>query len=139
VEVLRKAIDVGRYSKVLFVLANSAASLPVLKALMQTRLGCRPRRIAYLHDEDLTALFEEFLGTSLTTDAGYGLRFLVETGALDGVVVGSAAHCEALRATLGSSAERLSIEIAALEAVGNTLCELPRKRGAVTAPVQLGA
>jgi len=139
VEVLRKAIDVGRYSKVLFVLANSAASLPVLKALMQTRLGCRPRRIAYLHDEDLTALFEEFLGTSLTTDAGYGLRFLVETGALDGVVVGSAAHCEALRATLGSSAERLSIEIAALEAVGNTLCELPRKRGAVTTPVQLGA
>jgi hypothetical protein len=58
---------------------------------------------------------------------------------LDGVVVESAARCEAVRATLGSSAERLSIEIAALEAVGNTLCELPRKRGAVTTPVQLGA
>jgi hypothetical protein len=58
---------------------------------------------------------------------------------LDGIVVGSADRCEAVRATLGSAAERLSIEVAAPEAVGRMLCELPRKRGAATTPVQLGA
>ena len=30
-------------------------------------------------------------------------------------------------------------DIAAPEAVGRTLCELPRKRGAATTPVKLGA
>jgi glycosyltransferase involved in cell wall biosynthesis len=138
VEVLRKAIDVGSYPTVLFVLSNTPASLPVLKALMQSRLGCRSRRIAYLHDEDLTALCEDFLGTSLTTYAGNSLRFLVETGALDGVVVESTARRDALRVTLGSAADRLSIEVAAPEAVGSTLCELPGMRGAVSTPVHVG-
>ena len=139
VEVLRTAIDVGSYSTVLFVLSNTPASLPVLKALMQSRLGCRSRRIAYLHDEDLAALFEDFLGTSLTTDAGNSLRFLVETGALDGVVVESTARRDAMRATLGGAADRLSIEVAAPEAVGSTLCELPGMRGAVPTPLHAHA
>ena len=138
-EVLRTAIDVGSYSTVLFVLSNTPASLPVLKALMQSRLGCRSRRIAYLHDEDLAALFEDFLGTSLTTDAGNSLRFLVETGALDGVVVESTARRDALRATLGGAADRLSIEVADPEAVGSTLCELPGMRGAVPTPLHAHA
>ena len=139
VEVLRKAIDVGSYSTVLFVLGNSAASVPVLKALMQSRLGCRSRRLAYLEDEDLTALFEDFLNTSLVTDAGYSLCSLVETGELDGVVVGSTAHRDALRTTLGNAAERLSIEVAALESVGRTLCEMPGMQAAAPTPLHVGA
>jgi hypothetical protein len=160
VEVLRKAIDIGGYPTVLFVLSNSVASVPVLKALMQSRLACRSRRIAYLHDEDFTALFEDFLGSETTMEpaaaggnawpwtwgtnllssgAGWSLRFLVETGALDGVVVGSTARRDALRATLGSAADRLSIEVAVPEAVGRTLCEMPGLRGAVPIPLHVGA
>ena len=138
VEVVRKAIDVGSYSTVLFVLSNAPASVPVLKALMQTRLGCRSRRIAYLEDEDLRSLFEDFLNTSPAADTGYGLRFLVETGELDGVVVGSTAHRDALRTTLGNAAERLSIEVAALESVGRTLCEMPGLQAAAPTPLHVG-
>ncbi len=135
VEVVRKAIDVGSYSTVLFVLSNAPASVPVLRALMQTRLGCQSRRIAYLEDEALTALFEAFLETSLDMDAGYSLRSLVESGELDGVVVGSTAHRDAVREALGSAAERLLIEVAGLESVGRTLCELPAMQAAAPAPL----
>jgi len=146
VEVLRKALDIGSYGTVLFVLGHSAADVPVLKALMQTRLGCRPRRIAYLHDGDLNALVEAFLeqppsmeagaasqdgvpwmrGTNEPASAaGWSLRFLVETGALDGILVASHDRCDALRTVLGSDAKSLTINVATPEMLGAALCGMP--------------
>jgi glycosyltransferase involved in cell wall biosynthesis len=152
VEVLRKAIESGNYGTVLFVLGNSAADVPILKALMQTRLGCGSRRIAYLHDGDLTALVEAFLGEPLIREAGSvgrdgvpwmrgtgepasaaagSLRFLLETGALDGLVVASHDSRDALRTLLGSDATRWAIDVAAAETVGVTVCGRPRMPMAV--------
>jgi len=146
VEVLRKALDIGCYGTVLFVLGHSAADVPVLKALMQTRLGCRSRRIAYLHDGDLNALVEAFLEQPLSMEgeaagqdrvpwmrgtnepasaAGRSLRFLVETGALDGILVASHDLCDALRAVLGSDAKSWTIDVATPETLGATLCGMP--------------
>ena len=151
VEVLRKALDVGSYGTVLFVLGNSAADVPVLKAVMQTRLGCRSRRIAYLRDADLTTLVEAFLGRPLSTEKGIAgcdampwlhgmtdpsasatsLRFLLEMGALDGIVVASHARRDHLRALFDSTANRCAIEVVAPETVGATLCGTPRMPRAV--------
>jgi hypothetical protein len=152
VEVLRKALDVGSYGTVLFVLGNSAADVPVLKAVMQTRLGCRSQRIAYLRDADLTTLVEAFLGRPLTTETGIAgrdampwlhgmtdpassaatsLRFLLEMGALDGIVVASHARRDHLRALFGSTANRCAIDVVAPETVGATLCGTPRMPKAV--------
>lgn len=152
VEVLRKALDVGSYGTVLFVLGNAAADAPVLKAVMQTRLGCGSRRIAYLRDADLTTLVEAFLGRPLTTEptiagcdampwlhgmtdpaslAAWSLRFLVEMGALDGVLVASHSRHHHVRSALGSTANRCVIEVVAPETVGATLCGTPRMPRAV--------
>ena len=152
VEVLRKALDVGSYGTVLFVLGNSAADVPVLKAIMQTRLGCRSQRIAYLRDADLTTLVEAFLGRPLNTETGvagrdampwlYGMTdpassaasslfFLLEMGALDGIVVASHTRRDHVRAVLGSAATRWAIDVVAPETVGATLCGTPRTSRAV--------
>jgi len=149
-EVLRKALDIGSHATVLFVLGNSTADVPVLKALMQTRLGCRSRRIAYLHDGDLNALVEAFLEQPLSMEgeaagqdrvpwmrgtnepasaAGRSLRFLVETGALDGILVASHDLCDALRAVLGSDAKSWTIDVATPETLGATLCGMPGMPG----------
>jgi len=145
VEVLRKALDIGSHETVLFVLGNSTGDVPVLKALMQTRLGCRSRRVAYLHDTDLTTLVEAFLGPPLATEAGIAdwnavswmrgsvepasaarrsLRFLLDTGALDGIVVASHDQRDALRTVLGSDATTWAIDVVGPEAMGATLLGL---------------
>jgi hypothetical protein len=145
VEVLRKALDIGSHATVLFVLGNSTADVPVLKALMQTRLGCRSRRIAYLHDTDLTILVEAFLRPPLTieagianwnavpwmrgrsepaSEAGWSLRFLADMGALDGIVVASHDRRDALRTALGSDATAWAIDVMTPEAMGATLLGL---------------
>ena len=144
-DVLRKALDIGSHATVLFVLGNSTADVPVLKALMQTRLGCRSRRIAFLHDTDLTILVEAFLGPPLTIEAGiagghavpwmrgrsepasaagWSLRFLADTGALDGIVVASHDRREALRTVLGSNATTWAIDVVTPETMGVTLLGL---------------
>jgi hypothetical protein len=153
VEVLRKALDIGSYGTVLFVLGHSVADVPVLKALMQTRMGCRSRRIAYLHDGDLDALVEAFLEQPLSmaagaasqdrapwmcgtnepvSAAGRSLRFLVETGALDGVFVASHDRRDALRTALGSDAKNWTIDVATPETLGATLCGMPRALATVS-------
>jgi glycosyltransferase involved in cell wall biosynthesis len=142
VEVLRKAVEIGSYRTVLFILNDSIADVPIMKALMQTRLICDSRRIAYLRDGTLATLLEAFLGESLKMAAGsigqdcvpwmqtafvsesaadWSLRFLMETGALHGLVVESPDQRDALRAALGGDAERWTIDVATAE----TLCGMP--------------
>ncbi len=112
---------------------------------MQTRLGCRSRRIAYLHDTDLTILVEAFLRPPLTieagiagwnavpwmrgrsepaSEAGWSLRFLADMGALDGIVVASHDRRDALRTALGSDATAWAIDVMTPEAMGATLLGL---------------
>jgi len=139
-EVLRKAIDVGGHATVLFVLDDTPDSALVMKALLQSRLGCPSRRIAYLPDEDLTPPLADFLGPAPTggPPAGWGLRFLVETGALDGVVVTTTARRDAVREALGGAADRLAIEVAAPEDVGRLLWERQWLRDAAPTPLPFG-
>lgn len=153
VEVLRTALERNSYGTMLFVLGNAAVDVPVLKAVMQTRLGCRSRRIAYLRDADLTALVAAFLGRPLpmppgnaergdgqgtrgmnapASSAAWSLRFLLETGALDGIIVASQSRRDQVRAMLGGTGKRCAIDVVAPETVGAALCGAPRLSRAVT-------
>lgn len=54
VEVLGPALTTGDHDAVVFLLGASPQHGKVVQAVMQTRLGCRQRRLAVLEDGDLT-------------------------------------------------------------------------------------
>jgi len=136
VEVLRPALDRGRHATVIHVLGNSEHHVKVLEALMQTRSIPGVRRLAYLHEANLTSAFRFWLGAAaealpgaepfaggpawirraLAEFPGMGrcLRFLAERGELDGLIVNSAACRDLVIAATGSRAARWTIDVALL-------------------------
>ena len=135
-EVLAPALARGRHDTLIFVLGNSAHHVKVLQAAMSTRLGCRQRRLAYLHEANLTLLLRAYLGTRFydlppsspmddgkpwinraleaAPEIGSGLRFLAETAGFDGLIVNSHACRDLIRAALGPAADRWTIDVAFL-------------------------
>ncbi|MFM8291078.1 MAG: glycosyltransferase family 4 protein [Planctomycetia bacterium] len=141
VEVLPTALARGHHDTVVFVLGNSRHHLKVLEAALATRLGCRQRRLAYLHEANLGLLLRALLGASseeLATvpvppsaaawirraleavpDIGRSLRFLAEVADLDGLLVNSQACRDLIHAALGAAADRWTIDIAVLPVVAD--------------------
>jgi hypothetical protein len=133
-EILAPVLARGRHDTVIFVLGNSAHHVKVLQAAIGTRLGCRQRRLAYLHEANLTLLLRAYLGTrfydlprsspadgatpwisrALEASAaiGSGLQFLAETAGFDGLIVNSHACRDLIRAALGPAADRWAIDVA---------------------------
>ena len=137
VEVLLPALASGDHGTVVFVLGNSEHHVKVLRAAMQTRLGCRQRRLAYLHEVNLMILLRAHLGADADDLAagvcdseepwirrtlenvpaiGQSLRFLAETAHLDGLIVNSDACRRLVLAALGPEAA-LPIDVAFLPIV----------------------
>lgn len=136
VEVLRPALDRGRHSAVIHVLGNSPHHVKVLEAMMATRDTPGGRRIAYLHEANLSIAFRSWLGddfdrlpgavpvataipwidraTASRPDIGRCLRFLAERAGLDGLLVNSAACRDLVRAAIGRLADRWTIDVAHL-------------------------
>jgi glycosyltransferase involved in cell wall biosynthesis len=136
VEVLRPALDRGRHAAVIHVLGNSPHHVKVLEAMMATRDTPGGRRIAYLHEANLSSAFQSWLGdgfdrlpvavptetsipwidraTATMPDIGRCLRFLAERAELDGLLVNSAACRDLVRAAIGGLADRWSIDVAHL-------------------------
>jgi len=122
---------------VVFVLGNSEHHVKVLRAAMQSRLGCRQRRLAYLHEVNLIILLRAHLGADAddlaagvcdseepwirrtlenVPEIGQSLRFLAETARLDGLIVNSDACRRLVLAALGPEAA-LPIDVAFLPIV----------------------
>jgi glycosyltransferase involved in cell wall biosynthesis len=137
VEVLLPALASGDHGTVVFVLGNSEHHVKVLRAAMQTRLGCRQRRLAYLHEVNLKVLLRAHLGADAddlpagdcdseepwirrtlqnVPEIGQSLRFLAETARLDGLIVNSDACRRLVLAALGPHAA-LPIDVAFLPIV----------------------
>lgn len=136
VEVLRPALDRGRHAQVIHVLGNSEHHVKVLEALVQTRAIAGVRRLAYLHEANLTTAFRCWLGRrfSALPDAepcaggepwirraiaalpgmGRCLRFLAERAELDGLIVNSAACRDLIVSAVGGLAARWTIDVALL-------------------------
>ncbi len=120
----------------IFVLGNSPHHVGVLEAMMRSR-GSPMRRLVYLHECGLESLFRSWLGDSARSQRlpppptaqgpnpdwisralaakptlHHWLRFLAERAELDGVIVNSAACRDLIRATLGSLADRWTIDVA---------------------------
>jgi len=136
VEVLLPALASGDHGTAVFVLGNSEHHVKVLQAAMQTRLGCRQRRLAYLHEVNLMILLRAHLGADAgdlprgdshseepwirrtlqnVPEIGQSLRFLVETARLDGLIVNSDACRRLVLAALGDAG--LPIDVAFLPIV----------------------
>jgi len=133
-EILAPVLARGRHDTVIFVLGNSAHHVKVLQAAISTRLGCRQRRLAYLHEANLAYLLRAFLGPRFyrlppasradgatpwirralqaAPETGSGLRFLAETAGFDGLIVNSHACRDLIRAALGPAADRWTIDVA---------------------------
>jgi glycosyltransferase involved in cell wall biosynthesis len=136
VEVLRPALERGRHAAVIHVLGNSPHHVKVLEAMMGTRDTPGGRRIAYLHEANLSIAFQSWLGdgfdrlpvavptetsipwidraTATMPDIGRCLRFLAERAELDGLLVNSAACRDLVRAAIGGLADRWTIDVAHL-------------------------
>lgn len=135
VEVLAPSLAHGRHGTVVFVLGNSPHHVKVLEAALRTRLGCRQRRLAYLHEVNLGVLLRGFLGSSAARpaegcretnepwirraleqvpDIGRSLRFLLDVVGFDGLIVNSDACRRLIRAAVGPAAARWSIDVAFL-------------------------
>jgi glycosyltransferase involved in cell wall biosynthesis len=133
VEVLRTVVDRGRHDAVIHVLGNSEHHVKVLEALMRSRRAGGAARLAYLHEANLSTAFLHWLGDDYrllpaaestpsaawirrvlarVPDIGRCLRFLVERGELDGVIVNSLACRDLVRDALGTLAGRWSIDVA---------------------------
>ncbi len=159
VEVLPTALARGRHDTVVFVLGNSRHHLKVLEAVLATRLGCRQRRLAYLHEANLGLLLRALLGTrseelagvpvppsaaawirralEAVPDIGRSLRFLVEMADLDGLLVNSRACRDLIRAALGAAADRWTIDVAVLPIVAD-LEQAPARRPADMPVLRVG-
>jgi glycosyltransferase involved in cell wall biosynthesis len=136
VEVLRTVLDRGGHGTVVFVLGNSDHHVKAVEALIRTRGASATRRLAYLHEANLTVLLRAWLGSdwerlpaAAPPDAPPGwmrrtlagtpamataLRYLAEHGELDGVIVNSFACRDLVRTALGPLADRWSIDVALL-------------------------
>ena len=136
VEVLRTVLDRDGHGTVIFVLGNSDHHVKAVEALMRTRGASPARRLAYLHEANLTVLLRAWLGddweqlpAAAPPDAPPGwmrralagtpamataLRYLAEHGDLDGVIVNSFACRDLVRTVLGPLADRWSIDVALL-------------------------
>jgi len=136
VEVLRPALDRGRHATVVYVLGNSEHHVKVLEAMMHTRSIPGVRRLAYLHEANLTSAFRFWRGAAIDDlprpEPGAGgpawirraiaefpgmgrcLRFLAERAELDGLIVNSAACRDLVIAATGSLAARWTIDVALL-------------------------
>ena len=152
VEVLLPALARGNHGTLVFVLGNSEHHVKVLRAIMQTRLGCRQRRLAYLHEVNLAVLLRSYLGGDFATlrggsggccdsdepwirraidgvpDIGRSLRFLADAADLDGLIVNSDACRRLIQAALGPDANRWSIDVALLPIVAD-LAGRPKSLG----------
>lgn len=135
-EVLRAALDRGHHGTVVHVLGNSAHHVKVLDAIVRTRSIPGVRRLAYLHEANLTAAFRTWLGVCFDDlpaaepsgggaawirrsiarlpDMGRCLRFLAERTDLHGLIVNSAACRDLVVAAIGGLANRWSIDVALL-------------------------
>ena len=135
VEVLPPTLATGDHGTIVFVLGNSEHHVKVLRAAMQTRLGCRQRRLAYLHEVNLKTLLRAYLGPDAhdlpraacitqepwirralesVPEIGQSLRFLAESAGLDGLIVNSEACRRLVLAALGPDAGGWSIDVAFL-------------------------
>lgn len=136
VEVLRTVLDRNEHGTTVFVLGNSVHHVKTAEALMRTRGTSASRRLAYLHEANLTVLFRAWLGTGweqsvsrhvpavppgwirralLGTPAlAAALRYLAEHGELDGVIVNSEACRDLVRTVLEPLAHNWSIDVAML-------------------------
>lgn len=152
-EVLAPALARGRHDTLIFVLGNSAHHVKVLQAAMGTRLGCRQRRLAYLHEANLAVLLRSYLGPWFddlppalpavnaepwiqralvaTPAIGRGLRFLAETAGFDGLIVNSRACRDLIRAAVGPAADRWTIDVAFLPVVPASTPERSSATGAL--------
>ena len=155
-EVLAPALARGRHDTVVFVLGNSAHHVKVLQAAMRTRLGCRQRRLAYLHEANIAVLLRAYLGAQCydlppastangaepwicraleaAPEIGTGLRFLAETAAFDGLIVNSHACRDLIHAALGPAADRWTIDVAFLPVT----LEAVRESAPATATLHVG-
>lgn len=155
-EILAPALARGRHDTVIFVLGNSAHHVKVLQAAISTRLGCRQRRLAYLHEANLTLLLRAYLGTRFedlppsspadggkpwirsaleaAPEIGSGLRFLAETAGFDGLIVNSHACRDLIRAALGPAADRWAIDVAFLPLAQSAAPD----RSPATGPLHVG-
>ena len=155
-EVLAPALARGRHDTVVFVLGNSAHHVKVLQAAMRTRLGCRQRRLAYLHEANIAVLLRAYLGAQCydlppastansaapwicraleaAPEIGTGLRFLAETAAFDGLIVNSHACRDLIHAALGPAADRWTIDVAFLP----VMLEAARESAPATATLHVG-
>lgn len=135
-EVLRAALDRGHHGTVVHVLGNSHHHVKVLDTLVRTRSIAGVRRLAYLHEANLTAAFRTWLGVRFDDlpsaepagggatwirraiaripDMGRCLRFLAERADLDGLIVNSAACRDLIVAAIGGLADRWRIDVALL-------------------------
>ena len=135
-DVLRAALDRGHHAAVVHVLGNSGHHVKVLDAIMRTRSIPGVRRLAYLHEANLTSAFRTWLGDRLhdlpdaepaaggaawirraiaeLPDMGRCLRFLAERTDLDGLIVNSVACRDLIVTALGSLAARFAIDVALL-------------------------
>jgi len=150
-EALPAALARGRHDTVLFVLGNSDHHRGVLDAALHTRIGCRQRRLAYLHEANLAALLRSLLGAEFETlpasrppagcppwirrtleavpEIGRGLRFLAEVADLDGLIVNSHACRDLIRWALGPAADRWAIDVAFLPIVADLAGWRPCRSG----------
>jgi len=153
VEVLRPTLAREDLGTLVFVLGNSEHHVKVLRAMMQTRLGCRQRRLAYLHEVNLSGLLRTYFGDDYETlrggsgeccdsdepwirlaidrvpEIGRSLRFLADAADLDGLIVNSDACRRLIRAALGPDANRWSIDVTLLPIVAD-LAGRPAPRAA---------
>lgn len=156
VEVLDTAMRHGDHDSVVFVLGNSEHHVKVLRAALQTRIGCRQRRLAYLHEVNLRSLLRAHLGMSThdlprgacwsdepwvrhtleaVPEIGQSLRFLVDAVGLDGLIVNSDACRRLARAALGPDRDHLPVEVAFLPIVDDVQARPARPAGA---PLHVG-
>lgn len=135
-EVLRAALDRGHHGTVVHVLGNSGHHVKVLDTIIRTRSIPGVRRLAYLHEANLTSPFRTWLGDRFHTlpaaepaaggpawirraiatlpDMGRCLRFLAERTDLEGLIVNSAACRDLIVTAIGALADRWTIDVALL-------------------------
>jgi len=156
VEVLGTTLTRGEHDSVVFVLGNSEHHVKVLRAALRTRLGCRPRRLAYLHEVNLRTLLRAHLGMSTydlppggcqsddpwvrrtleaVPEIGQSLRFLVEVARFDGLIVNSEACRRLVRGALGPAWDQFPVEVAFLPVI-DELVDRPHRDPA--APLRVG-
>jgi hypothetical protein len=157
-EVLPAALARGSHDTVIFVLGNSPHHVKTLRSVMATRLGCRQRRLAYLHEANLAVPLRGLLGDGFydlpgpppapaaawiertlaaVPDIGRSLLFLAETAQLDGLLVNSAACRALIEAALGPVASRWTIDVIGLPIVADAAA-CPGPATAAAGPLHVG-